>query len=59
MFSLHKNTTATPAIRAKIAGSAEPAAVLARPYGVTLETIENGSAKVCHGSGGIVLLQAE
>jgi hypothetical protein len=37
--SLHKNATTTPAIRAKIAGSAEPAAVLAARYGVTLSTI--------------------
>ena len=39
MLSLHKNATTTPAIRAKIAGSEEPAAVLAGRYGVTLDTI--------------------
>lgn len=39
MLSLHKNATTTPVIRAKIAGSAEPAAVLAARYGVTLDTI--------------------
>jgi transposase InsO family protein len=39
MVSLHKNATTTPAIRAKIAGSAEPAAVLSARYGVTLDTI--------------------
>ena len=39
MLSLHKNATTTPAIRAKIAASDEPAAVLAARYGVTLDTI--------------------
>lgn len=39
MLSLHKNATTTPAIRAKIATSEEPAAVLAARYGVTLDTI--------------------
>ena len=39
MLSLHKNATTTPAIRAKIASSEEPAAVLAARYGVTLDTI--------------------
>jgi len=39
MLSLHKNATTTPAIRAKIAASEEPAAVLAACYGVTLDTI--------------------
>ena len=39
MLSLHKNATTTPAIRAKIAASEEPAAVLAGRYGVTLDTI--------------------
>jgi hypothetical protein len=39
MVSLHKNATTTPAIRAKIAASEEPAAVLATRYGVTLDTI--------------------
>ncbi len=39
MLSLHKNATTTPAIRAKIAASDEPAAVLAGRYGVTLGTI--------------------
>ena len=39
MLSLHKNATTTPAIRAKIAASEEPAAVLAARYGVTLDTI--------------------
>ena len=39
ILSLHKNATTTPAIRAKIAASEEPAAVLAGRYGVTLDTI--------------------
>jgi len=39
MLSLHKNATTTPAIRAKIAASEEPAALLAVCYGVTLDTI--------------------
>ena len=39
MLSLHKNATTTPAIRARIAASYEPAAVLAGRYGVTLDTI--------------------
>jgi hypothetical protein len=39
MLSLHKNATTTPAIRAKIAASEEPAAVLAARSGVTLDTI--------------------
>ena len=39
MLSLHKNATTTPAIRAKIAASEEPTAVLAGRYGVTLDTI--------------------
>ena len=39
MLSLHKNATTTPAIRARIAASEEPAAVLAGRYGVTLDTI--------------------
>ncbi|WP_217646629.1 hypothetical protein [Pseudorhodobacter antarcticus] len=39
MLSLHKNATMTPAIRAKIAASDEPASVLAARYSVTLDTI--------------------
>ena len=39
MLSRHKNATTTPAIRAKIAASEEPAAVLGARYGVTLDTI--------------------
>jgi len=39
ILSLHKNATTTPAIRAKIAASAESAALLAGRYGVTLDTI--------------------
>ena len=39
MLSRHKNATTTPAIRARIAASDEPAAVLAARYGVTLDTI--------------------
>ncbi len=39
MLSLQKYATTTPAIRAKIAASDEPAAVLAARYGVTLDTI--------------------
>ena len=37
--SLHKNATTTPAIRARIAASDEPAAVLAGRHGVSLDTI--------------------
>ena len=39
ILSLQKNATTTPAIRAKIAAGEEPAAALAGPYGVTIETI--------------------
>ena len=39
ILSLHKNATTTPANRAKIAASEEPAAVLATRYGVTLDTV--------------------
>jgi hypothetical protein len=39
ILSLHKNATTTPAIRAKIAASGEPAAELAGRPGVTLDTI--------------------
>ena len=39
ILSLHKNATTTPAIRAKIAASEEPAAVLSGRYGVSLDTI--------------------
>ena len=39
MLSRHKNATTTPAIRARIAASDEPAAVLAARFGVTLDTI--------------------
>ena len=39
MSSLHKDATTTLEIRAKIASSDEPAAVLVGRYGVTLDTI--------------------
>jgi hypothetical protein len=39
MLSLHKNVTTTPGIRAKIATSEEPVAVLTTRYGVTLDII--------------------
>lgn len=39
MRSLHKNARTTPAIRAAIAASQEPAAVLAARYGVSQQTI--------------------
>jgi len=39
MLSLHKNATAAPEIRVKIAASEEPAAVLAARQGMTLDTI--------------------
>ena len=39
ILSLHKNATKTPAILGQIAASEEPAAVLVRLYGVTLDTI--------------------
>ena len=42
MVSLHKHATTTPAIRAKIAASEQPAAVLAARYRVTLDTIYRG-----------------
>ena len=38
MISLHKNATTTPGIRQRMSGSDEPAAVLARRYGVSEET---------------------
>jgi hypothetical protein len=38
MLSLHKDATTTPAIRAKIAASGEPASVLAARYSMTLDT---------------------
>ena len=38
MISLHKNATTTPSIRRRLSGSEEPAAVLARRYGVSEET---------------------
>jgi len=46
MLSLHKNATTTPAIRAKIAASEEPAAILAARYGVTLDTIYRWRGRV-------------
>jgi hypothetical protein len=39
MLSLHNKATTSPAIRAKIAASEEPAAVLAGRYSVTLDII--------------------
>lgn len=39
MLSMHKNATTTPAIRAKISATEEPAAVLAARYRMTLDTI--------------------
>ena len=39
MLSLSKNATTTPAIRARIAASDDPASVLAARYGVSLDTI--------------------
>ena len=38
MISLHKNATTTPSIRERLSGSDEPAAVMARRYGVSEET---------------------
>ena len=39
MLQIHPNARTTPAVRAEIARSAEPAGVLARRYGVSTETI--------------------
>src|SRR5690242_15444553 len=42
MFSIHPNARTTPAVRAKIARSAEPTGVLAGRYGVSTETVRKG-----------------
>ena len=39
MIALHKNARTTPAIRAEIASSAEPASVLAKRFNLTLPTV--------------------
>ncbi len=39
MFAIHPNARTTPAVRAEIARSSEPAGVLARRYGVSTETV--------------------
>lgn len=38
MIALHKNARTTPAVRAEIAASSEPASVLAKRYGITEQT---------------------
>src|SRR5215210_2130923 len=39
MLAIHPNARTTPAVRAEIARSPEPTAVLARRYGVSTETV--------------------
>src|SRR5690349_25132994 len=42
MLAIHPNARTTPAVRAEIARSAEPAGELARRYGVSTETVRKG-----------------
>ena len=39
MIALHKNARITPAVRAEIAASAQPASVLAQRFGITEQTV--------------------
>ena len=39
MLAIHPNARTTPAVRAEIARSGEPAGELARRYGVSTETV--------------------
>ncbi len=39
LIALHKNARTTPAVRAEIAASAEPASALAQRYGITEQTV--------------------
>ena len=39
MIALHKNARTTPAVRAEIAASAQPASVLAQRFGITEQTV--------------------
>jgi transposase-like protein len=39
LIYLHKNARTTPAVRAEIAASKEPASVLAQRYGITVQTV--------------------
>ena len=39
LIALHKNARTTPAVRAEIAASAQPACVLAHRYGITEQTV--------------------
>ncbi len=39
LIALHKNARTTPAVRAEIAASDEPASVLARRFGITEQTV--------------------
>ena len=39
LIALHRNARTTPAVRAEIAASAEPASALAQRYGITEQTV--------------------
>ena len=39
LIALHKNARTTPAVRAEIAASDEPASVLAQRFGITEQTV--------------------
>lgn len=39
LIALHKNARTTPAVRAEIAASNEPASVLAQRFGITEQTV--------------------
>ena len=41
LIALHKNARTTPAVRAEIAASNEPASVLAQRFGITEQTLSN------------------
>ena len=47
LIALHKNARTTPAVRAEIAASNEPASVLARIFHRSRATNEYGIALVC------------
>jgi transposase-like protein len=39
LIALHKNARTTPAVRAEIAASDEPASILAQRFGITEQTV--------------------
>ena len=39
LIALHKNARTTPAVRAELAASSEPACVLAQRFGITEQTV--------------------